>query len=541
MWLAVAASFAIAGCTRVGTAGGPHNARHAWTHPGLLRIVNLSEPDNLNPVVGNQQIDTELAQLWGGQLFEWNDRDEFVPDLATVVPTLRNGGISRDGKTIVYHLRPNVKWHDGVAFDADDVIFTWHAVMNKKNNVSSTVGYDLISSIDKRDAHTIVVRLKQPFAPFVATFFASSATTYPVLPKHLLARFDNINQVAYNSQPIGTGPFVVKRWLRGNKIVFRASPNYWRGPPKLSEIWYTPVPDENTVVTLLQSHGADLEYRGAANHYAQLAHISGYTTVLTPQALYAQIALNVRSPALADVRVRRALWNAVDVKRIVANVGHGVNEIGYTDQPSFLWAYNPHVTRYAYDPARAKALLDAAGWKTGADGVRMKNGARLSLVIANVAGSANGNAVTVEVQRNWHDVGVEAVVKNYTSALFFASYGGGGIVQTGKFDAAFFSWSNGTDPDNSTLWMCDQMPPAGQNVYRYCNPKLDAAERIALANPDRAARKKAYDAIARYLADDVPAIIVWYERRIAVANSDLRNYRPAHAVSSFWNSYQWEI
>jgi peptide/nickel transport system substrate-binding protein len=530
----------LAGCTRVGTSSNEASG-NPWTHHGLLRIVNLAEPDSLNPVIGAQQIDSELAQLWGGMLFNWTDKNELDPELATEVPTLANGGISKDGKTVVYHLRQGVLWHDGAPFGADDVIFTWHALMNKKNNVSSTVGYDLITSIDKRDEHTIAVHLKTAYAPFVATFFAPSGTPYPVLPKHLLARYDNINQIAYNSQPVGTGPYILDRWQRGNKIVFHANPHYWRGAPKLAEIWYTPVPNENTIVTLLQSHDADLEFRGTANNYAVLAHVPGYTTRLTPFTLYAQMALNLRSPQLADTRVRRALWNAIDVTGLIRDVTHGVDAPGDTDQPSFLWAYNPNVAHYPYDVAKAKAELTEAGWKPGADGIRTKNGQRLSIVIANVAGSATGNAVSVVVQRDWHDVGVEAIVKNYTSSLFFASYGAGGIVQTGKFDVAFYSWANGTDPDDSTLWMCDQFPPNGQNVFHYCNHALDAAERLALATSDRVVRKKAYDTIQELLARDVPNIIVWYERRISVANSDLQNYRPAHAVSSFWNAYSWVI
>jgi len=194
------------GCSRVSQPEGSAHAGNAWTHHGLLRIVDLSEPDSLNPLVGNQQIDAELAYLWGGYLFNYNDRDEFVPELATAMPTLRNGGISRDGRTIVYRLRRGVQWQDGKNFGADDVIFTWHAILNKKNNIPSTVGYDVISRIDKRDDHTIVVHLKAAYAPFTSTFFTASGDPYPILPAHLLASYPNINRIAYNSAPIGTGP-----------------------------------------------------------------------------------------------------------------------------------------------------------------------------------------------------------------------------------------------------------------------------------------------------------------------------------------------
>lgn len=534
----IAAAF-FAGCTRVGTSNVATG--HAWTHHGLLRIVNIAEPDSLNPLVGNFQIDSDLAQLWGGYFFNYNDRNELVPELVTTVPTLANGGISRDNRTVTYHLRKGVLWQDGLPFGADDVIFSWHAVMNKRNNVPSTVGYELIDSIERKDAWTIAVHLKKAYAPFITTFFGPCSNPYVVLPAHLLAKFADLNRVPFNSQPVGTGPFVVERWQRGSKIVFRANPHYWRGPPKLNEIWYTPIPDENTVISLLASHEADLDFNAANVNYKQLSGIDGTRVTLTPFTQFAQLVLNLRSPQLSDVRVRQALWLALDVKALLRDVTHGVNIPGYTDQPAFSWAYNPNVAHYDYDPAKARGLLDAAGWKAGPDGIRLKDGKRLQLTLAGVQGSANGNAAAVIVQRNWHDVGVESLVKNYVSSLFFASYGAGGIIQSGKFDVAFDSWLNGVDPDDSTLWMCNQFPPNGENVYHFCDSRVDAAERVALGTNDRAVRKRAYDTIQAILAERVPVIIAWYSRRLAVANSDLKNYRPAHAVTSFWNCYEWNI
>ena len=541
---AIALFLALAGCSHAASvaAGAAATGRvNAWTRPGVLRIVNLVEPDTLNPLLGNSQIDSDLANLWGGMLLNWSDENAFVPELATEVPTLENGGISKDNRTVTYHLRPGVRWQDGAPFSADDVIFTWRAVLNPKNNIASTVGYDIVSRIEKRDAHTIVVHLKYAWAPFVATFFAPSGNPYPILPAHLLARYPDINRVAYNSAPVGTGPFTVERWQRGSKIVFRANPHYWRGPPKLKEIWYSPIPNENTVITLLQAHEADLEYNGSGRNVAQFRAIPGFETTLTPFTQYSLLALNNRSPALADVRVRQALWYAFDTRTILHDVTHDVDVAGQTDQPAFLWAHNANVARYTYDPARARALLDAAGWKVGGDGIRSKNGVRLSLTLAGIAGEATGDATAIVLGANGKAVGIEIVQKSYSSSLYFASYAANGIVQGGKFDIAFYSWLNGVDPDDSVQFMCDQFPPKGQNAFRYCNPELDRYERLALGTSDRNVRKKAYDAIQRILARDVPMIVAFYVRRISVKNVDLKGYRPAHAVTSFWNPYEWSI
>ena len=181
----------LAGCTRSGSAGSPSGsgARHPWTHPGILRIASLGDPDSLSPLIGTFQVDVDLSMFWAGYLFNYDDRNQLVPELATSVPTLANGGIAQDGRTITYHLRRGVLWQDGATFSADDVVFSWHAVMNPNTNVQTRTGYDDIRAIDEPDKYTLVVHLIRPFAPFVNSFFTMGATPYPVYPKHLLAQY----------------------------------------------------------------------------------------------------------------------------------------------------------------------------------------------------------------------------------------------------------------------------------------------------------------------------------------------------------------
>ena len=125
--------------------------------------------------------------------------------------------------------------------------------------------------------------------------------------------------------------------------------------------------------------------------------------------------------------------------------------------------------------------------------------------------------------------------------MFFSSYPAGGILLRGKFDVAFYAWYNGVDPDDSAQLMCDQIPPAGQNSYFLCDPALDAAERIALGSYDLSVRKRAYDAIQRRLVADEPFIVAWMVRRIDVVNTDMREFKPAHVATDFWNSWEWQL
>jgi peptide/nickel transport system substrate-binding protein len=517
--------------------GGPN----AWTVPGVLRIGARLVPDNLNPVIGTQAIDTDLAMLWAGFLITLDDKSQPVPDLAVEVPSLENGGISRDGLTITYHLRRGVKWQDGAPFTADDVRFTWRAIMNPRNEVPSRSGYELISRIDEPDPFTVVVHLTRPYAPFLRTFLTLSSTSYCVLPLHLLGKLPDINHADFNNMPIGTGPFRVASNEKDTDIRFVANPQYFRGPPKLREIDYRIVPNDNTLLTQIRTHEIDMYYRASEAQAPTLASIPGTTVYKTPFTRFADIGFNAGNPPLDDVRVRRALAYATNKAELIQKITHGVNIPADSDQPPFLWAHDDHVTRYDYDPKRAAALLDSAGWTMGPDGIRQKDGRRLSLVMAGYNGSATINAAQEVIQREWKDIGVEIEIKNYPSDLLYAPAAEHGIEQSGKFDAIFESWGNGSDPDDAVLFDCGAAPPNGWNVYHFCSPELDAAERIALSVNDQARRKAAYATVQEILTDRVPMIFLWFEQYVTVANSDLKNYKPGHVGSQWWNPWEWSL
>jgi peptide/nickel transport system substrate-binding protein len=537
----VAATALIAGCSKVGTSTGPATNGNSWTIHGVLRIAGVSEPDNINPILGNQQIEVDLSMFWAGYLFNWSDQNQFVPELATEVPTTKNGGISADGLAITYHLRPGVTWQDGAPFGADDVIFTWQTIMNPRTNVQTRTGYDLINSIDKKNADTIVIHLKKRWAPFVASFFTMSSTPYPILPKHILGNMPDINTAAYNVKPIGTGPFIFQEWQRGTIIRMTANPHYWRGAPKLKEVDYKIIPDETTILTQLRTHEADMEFNAPASQTPSFKDITGVHTYLTPFTQYREIGFNLTNPILSDVRVRQALAYAADQQQLIDTVSHGVNMKGDTDQPPFLWAHAGHVQQYPHDLLQAGKLLDEAGWKLGPDGYRSKNGQRLSLEMSGITGAAETRNIEAVVQNQWRQVGVDAYIKNYQSGDFFKTYQAGGILQTGKFDTAVYSWLNGVDPDDSTLFMCNQFPPNGQNNYHFCSHDLDAAEQVAMTEYDQEKREVAYDKIQTILAEQEPLVVIWYVRRQDVVNNDLRNYKPAHAVTTFWNTWEYEL
>ena len=529
-------------CTKVQMQTGPAGAAHnAWTIPGTLRVASRQEPDNLNPMLGTEVVDKDLSMFWAGYLFNWSDKDELVPELATQAPTVANGGISRDGLSITYHLRRGVKWQDGAPFGADDVIFTWRQQLNPDNPVVSRLGFDDIARIDKKDDYTVVVHLKQRFAPFVNMFFTMSNNPVAILPKHLLSGYHDLTRVPFNIKPIGTGPFRVVEFTHGARVVFEANPLYWRGPPKLKRIEWQIVGNDNTILTLLQSHGIDFYYRATEGLKPSLSGIPGTRIITYPFTQFADIGINASHPPLDDVRVRQALAYAIDRKELIDKVSHGVNAIGDTDQPDFFWAHDDGAVKYRYDPKRAGELLDAAGYTMGPDGVRVKDGKPLQFQFTGFTGSSTVSGAQAVIQQQWRQVGIDTQIKNWPSNELYATLANGGVEQSGKFDVAYEEWANGIDPDESILVTCGMAPPNGWNIYHFCDKRLDAAETDALQTYDPAKRKADYDVVQEEMTRNLPFIIIWYVRRMDVVNTDFTGYKPAHAVTPFWNTWEWSI
>jgi peptide/nickel transport system substrate-binding protein len=257
-----------------------------------------------------------------------------------------------------------------------------------------------------------------------------------------------------------------------------------------------------------------------------------------PFTSFEYLGFNTEHAVLHDVHVRQALRYATNIDKLAVALAHGRVIRAGADQPPFLWAFNRHVRSYDYDPTRAASILDQAGWKLAPDGYRYKNGQRLELLLVSAIGSALGSAVDLIVQHDWKQVGVAVDIKQYPTDLLGSS---DGIYRTGRFDVFFDSWSNGVDPDDSQIFMCSQRPPVGSNYFRFCDARLDAAENSALRYYTRAQRKPAYDAVQAILAEQLPMIVLWFDVRQDLANSDLRGYKPAHAVTTFWNPWQWSI
>ena len=191
-------------------------------------IAIIADPVSLNPLYLNGGDADMIGSLTGSYLTRYGARNAIVPDVAVTVPSVKNGGISSDGRRITFHLRHDVRWQDGVRLTARDVVFTYRAIMNPSNAVPLRDGYDHIADVQALDPYTLVVRLGQPYAPIIPDFFGGDGT-YTILPAHLLAGYASLDRAAYNAAPVGSGPYRVTSWHRGDRIELEANEGYYRG------------------------------------------------------------------------------------------------------------------------------------------------------------------------------------------------------------------------------------------------------------------------------------------------------------------------
>jgi peptide/nickel transport system substrate-binding protein len=531
----VAAAFAglllaitAAGCTRVGESGA--GGRHPWTQTDLVRIASTEEPDSLDPLFANSGAAEAVDELLLAPLFRYDDAGDYVPELATVVPTLANGGIARDGRTIVVRLRSGVRWSDGTPLDARDLRFTWQAVMNPRNNTRLRTGWDDVTAIDLPDSHTAVIHLREPYAPILGAFAA-----YPPLPAHLLAALPDLNHAPFNEHPISSGPYLLTAWNHGTSLEFAANPQYWRGTPPIARVSYRIIPDDDTLFAALQTHDIDVDPSLTESQLARLDTLTGYAIQRRLTANIRHISFDCAKPILADVRVRRAIAEAVNWDRMNATVFHGYNQRATSDIIPGSWA-DPHLPAYPYDLAAAKRLLEAAGWQSGSDGIRRRNGAALSLDISTTPAKPANVQAEVQMQQELRAAGIDLHVKNYPTSLLFAQ---NGPLYGGRYDLSLTIDVDAPDPDNEGARSGAFIPPHGDNTTFLNDPVLTATSHAAAHTFDRAQRRALYAREEARIHELVPDVFLYWQVATAVVNSDLHGYHAAHFLSSNTDAWAW--
>lgn len=500
----------LAACSRVVDRG-------AWGTPHEMTIARTSDPSSLNPLFVVTEADQDLTQLYTEPLVGLSSQIKLVPVVASRIPSVQNGDISPDGRTIIYHLRRDERFSDGVRLTSKDVAFTYRAILDPSNPVSQSQPYRIVQRLDTPDAYTVVLRLRRRWSAAVAVLFVG----YGILPAHAFAT-THVSHAAWNECPFGSGPFRVARWDRGTQLVLTPNP-YARRRPRLKRLTIKIVSDQNTELSLLRTHAVDVAYQISTEQAIQARAISGVRLVRTEANGIAFILFNTQRAPTNDLKVRRALIEAIDQRAIARKVFGGFWPLATTELAPKLWAHDPSIPAPAYDPKAAASILRAKGPQ---------------LVVSYVTESSAAREVATIVQEELAMVGVRAVLRAYPRAMFFSFPNG--IYYGGRFNLALSGWYGGPDPEQSEVFTCDRRAPDGSNVTRWCDPRYDRMFFEQSDALDRRVRTKILYKMQQMIHNAGLFVPLVYGGSISGTNPAVRGW-PPNMVYDFSNSEDWDI
>ncbi len=502
-----------------------------------LTIAQIQEPRSLNPLYLDGYTAGEIDALLYSFLTTYDLRGNTIPQAAVEVPTQENGGISSDGLTYTFRLRHDVRWQDGAPLTSRDVAFTYDAIVRPQNNALSTYGYDAVAWVRTPDPHTVVVHLKYKLSPFVTYFFGGNSN-YPILPAHVLARYPDLNRVPFNADPIGSGPYRLEQWARGDHMLFIANASYYLGAPAIGTITLKFVPDSQTIVNELTTGEIDADFFADVSKIQQLRAITGHRIQTAQTTQFGTVLFNTESFVFSNPAVRRAFAIAIDRRTLADKIARGVYDPDTAMKSLFTWAYDPDVGNLPYDPRLASSMLSSAGWKMGDDGIRRKDGKPLQVELLISSGSTASSNFGDVIAAYERAVGVEVQLKTLSPAELTSP---SGPLYAGRFQAVLFTEQSQADPDARWILGCSQRAPHGFNFMRFCDPSIDAIFERAAATLNVAERKRYYAVVQRDLLATEPIDFLYQVVEVDVVPKRLSGYSSSMYTSPYTFVNDWRL
>lgn len=515
---------------------------------GTVIVGTPQEPGTLSPLQAAGTIDDVIGAFIVEGLVGIDADGNYIPVLAESLPT-----ISEDGLVITYPLKKGIKWSNGDDFVCADVQFTVDAILSDLSG-ASTSGYRDIESVDCADDYTAIVTMAKVYAPYLRLF------SY-IIPRAAgdLAKMDTWE---YNRAPIGTGPWTVKEWKSGDYIELAPNSNYREdGKPYLDKVIVKILPSREVGMQLLGTGEITTLWDLTEADFATIEAMPGVTWAGT---LYGSgenelLVFNLGPtdgsapadpsvsphPILSDLRVRQAIQYAIDKELLAEALLFGNVKVGTTVLPTGPFACPLPASEFS--PDKAKALLEEAGWTVGADGIRVKDGLRLSLRIGTTTGNQlreQTEQVLIEMMR---DVGIEMVIDNMPSDMLFASWGSDGARKKGRFDILMYTTGAGIDPDSHLFsnYHSLRIPHegndgAGNNFSRYINADVDEWIDNAATNPSMDERRALYCKVAEQINKDLPRVFLYERLILSGYREGLQNFRVSPGYADFTiDSQNW--
>ena len=465
---------------------------------GGVTVAIGTSPSSFDPRVSADEGSERVSYLVYSRLMELDGQLRAAPGLAERLD-------NPDPLTYVAHLRHGVKFHDGHELTAKDVVYTFTSILDPAFTSPLRGAYRSLASVTAVDDYTVAFVLKEPVTSFPIQLVA------PIVPAGAGA--------SLRSRPVGTGPYRFVRYLADDQVVLSSFQDYYGGPPTNTGIVLKIVPDDTMRGLELRKGTVDLVINDIAPDIVHQFESEGRLHIVTsPGTDYAYIGLNLRDHALSDKRVRQAIAYAVDRQAIVDYLRRKFAGVAVGMLPPYSWAFEPGVRVFTHDPARARQILDEAGYRDpDGDGPLP----RLTLTLKISTSDFIRLQATV-LQQELREVGIAVDVRQYEFATLFAD------VLKGNFQMVTLQWVGGAvaDPDIlRRVFHSQQEPPSGFNRGGYNNPEVDRLLDAATRASGDDERKRLYGEVQKLIAEDSPYISLWYRTNVAVMQPAISGLR----------------
>ena len=484
----------------VGVSQAAESGKAVRPNGGVLSYGEYGRPATLDPITSNEMISMRISELLFNGLVGISERQDVVPELA------QSWDVSKDGRVYTFSLRKDVTWHprDGeaaVGFTANDVVFTYHIMMHPKTITPLKVRFEFIEKVEKIDDYTVRFTLKRPVLNALAKF------SFKIIPKHgpknplYLTREDPFVQ-----HPIGTGPYILRSITADREIVMVANDKYFKGRPHIDQFVAKPFADQNILTQALTFNAIDMIVLVNPRSIAEIQGDKRFILQPYNALSYSFFGYNLRNPLLEDKRVRLAFGYALNRQEMLNSFFNNQGTIISGPFAPGSWAYNLDVQPLAYDPKKAIALLNEAGFTQGADGIMQKGGKKLelTLMVPIEKESEAVKRVVLAFQNYLKNVGVTVNVefKEWQSWKedVFAEH---------HFDIVFASWVFDDSADISSLFHSAEIGPWKNNFVAYSNPEVDSLIVESKLTLDHEKRRSINRKLHALLADEAPYTFLW--------------------------------
>lgn len=501
-------------------------------------IVGLSqEPTVFNPLMTKIEVDDGVHFSLFDALFRVDPKGVIQPNLAAEVPSQKNGGISEDGLKWRVRLRDDVRWHDGNPLTADDVKFTLELITNPKFRSWRTAGHSLVRDITVVSPREITWRMEQAFAPYL-----SFLTETFIVPKHILEKEADPNTAAFNQAPVGTGAFKWGRRLAGDHLELVANPDYFGEGPYVNQLVFKYIPDVTVLYTQFKSGDIDLVGQTyiTPDNYQEARKLRDRVVTLVPRPTVEGIYFNLERPQFKELAVRQALYAAIDRKAILEGLYYGVPSPTETFMPRQSFYYNPSLPVQEFNLKQAREILDKAGWLPGRDGIRTKNGVRLSFTNSTTSGDHLREQVQQFLKQSLAQLGIEMNISNLPAAVIWGDFWG-----KSQFDTVIvgITYLIGADPDVTNRFHSRAIAAKGgrgSNNAQYVNPEVDALLEKGARTFDPDERRAIYHKVQELIRRDLPFLPLYQSTAVHGRKSAIHGVVPnPNTRTESWNAASW--